>query len=266
MSGMSGTKVLCSNIGPSHVSSNGYYGYVPPIGEFPMCPTDSRGENASVCVQNYHKSDDLGLTTIGGVERAVHSYQENYYSTMSMEMETEEHCSGMGMCCQNNHYVIPEMASGGKAVLGGGVEGMSFHGSRKRNCEDGGEPGGRELLMKRFKGGGGNSRVDHGPRNPREPRSPQMHNDTSPLYITPHPLTLTCHSMLTNDRCTQAAGKPHNSHFVNNEIIDCERVSDRCTSAHGNEYETMLMETHGCSVYHHQRQLQFDNGTIETEF
>lgn len=93
-----------------------------------------------------------------------------------------------------------------------------------------------------------------------------MHNDSSSLYINPPTLTLTWHSMLTNDCCTNAAGKPStNYHLICNEIVDYEGTS-HISSLHGNELENMLMETHGCSVYHHQRQLELDNGSVETEF
>ncbi|XP_063988476.1 uncharacterized protein LOC135168338 isoform X2 [Diachasmimorpha longicaudata] len=200
MSGMSDTKVLTSAIVPSYIS-NGYYGYVAPIRDFTDCGSGSRAENTSVCGQNYHISNESSLTTTEGLERSVH-YQGNYYSTMSMDMETDE--LGMGMCCQNNHYVIPEMPSGGKVL--GGNEGMCFHRpSRKRNSEQWGGTDRGGVGFKRLKAGSGNSRVDHGPT---VPGSPQMHNGMSPLFMTPQPLTLTCHSILANDCCTGAAGAP----------------------------------------------------------
>ncbi|XP_011304620.1 uncharacterized protein [Fopius arisanus] len=256
MSGMSGT-ILTSKINSSCVSSNGYYGYVPPISDFTQSPGKiyhPRGENSSgVCVDVHRNPGN-----------ALEGYQDqDYYTdTVGMEMDTDENCSGMGMC-RNNHYVIPEMVDGGKESMDGfGAMGFCRNTSRKRHWTDR-VIAGREENGKRFKTGGGNSRVEHDARCSREPRSSQVHDDSSSLYLTHQKVALTWHSKLTSDSCKQTAGKPHNYRFIT-ETINYEKPKDRFT--YGHEYETMLMETHGCSVYHHQRQLDFDNGIIETEF
>lgn len=112
MSAINEPQLLSSNnIVPSYVSSNGYYGFVPPICQ--LRQSDSNG----VCAQRieHRQSDDNAGFIIRQNERAaaaVERYQNFYRDTV--EMDTDD-CSGMGIC-QNNHYVIPEMANGGKEM------------------------------------------------------------------------------------------------------------------------------------------------------
>lgn len=56
----------------------------------------------------------------------------------------------------------------------------------------------------------------------------------------------------------------------NSSLINSNKYLLSSTGSKSNksntEYENMLFETHGCSVYHHQRIKLLDNDYIETEF
>uniref|UniRef100_A0A6V7LPY1 Uncharacterized protein n=1 Tax=Bracon brevicornis TaxID=1563983 RepID=A0A6V7LPY1_9HYME len=97
-----------STVMNTYVPSNGYYGYVPPIGQLRSDQSD--------CI---YKSNVSLEQNAGGPVKT----QENYYCDNNVDMETDDQQQQQqpirnGMHCQNNHYVIPEMvASGGNGDL-----------------------------------------------------------------------------------------------------------------------------------------------------
>ncbi|XP_034952575.1 uncharacterized protein [Chelonus insularis] len=263
---------------PSYVSSNGYYGYVPPINE----PAKHHNNYQDLQQQNQNQptvsyTNNHSFNDVAACHR--HNQQHYDYNNSLSAMETDEENCIEGEYCQNSHRVLPVTEKHlNDDDCGGGVGFMyrvahsennyltnvSQRVNRKRNSYD--DPA---LLgqMKKLRQDGGNKRVCHGTGSRRELGSTAVYNEpTSICLVFNRTSPQKRFPRMVDGRCTQAVGnncllihdKPReNIHEVRENPI---------TNAYNVEYETMLMETHGCSVYHHHRHHLLGTGTFEAEF
>lgn len=92
-----------------------------------------------------------------------------------------------------------------------------------------------------------------------------MHYGSPSLYLdTTGDIQYAKQHSITIESCCWAAGK---SSLISNPDYKHLLLSsgDSKLNQDNTEYERMLFETHGCSIYHHQRMQLLNNDHIETE-
>ncbi|XP_076676142.1 uncharacterized protein LOC143373111 isoform X3 [Andrena cerasifolii] len=117
--------------------------------------------------------------------------------------------------------------------------------------------------LKKFRQGGGVSYAHCGATSTKDHGLAAMFEESELLRVNADDTSLR-EAWIINGGCCWAAGN-HNQ--LNNS--DYKRLSPSCglkSTEDDAEYEKILFETHGCSVYHLHRLRAFDNDCIETEF
>ncbi|XP_044580281.1 putative uncharacterized protein DDB_G0289263 [Cotesia glomerata] len=110
------SEVTATRIVQSYVSSNSYYGYVPPINETTTTTTTTAtkfNNNNNQYLYNSQQSK-IYFNNTNSDERTYQSHQQQQNNENNgLAMETDDidnHYNGdYKLHCQNNHYVIPEM-------------------------------------------------------------------------------------------------------------------------------------------------------------
>ncbi|XP_011147947.1 uncharacterized protein LOC105188276 [Harpegnathos saltator] len=126
----------------------------------------------------------------------------------------------------------------------------------RRNCKRSWDYEPCDVEPKRFRRETGNGHIHYETENTKTYTMDQMQDPPSSVYLS-------------------TTGHNYHSYFLpvdkSSSISDsgCKYISSSNNSKSNKsdaEYERMLFETHGCTVYHHQRTQLLDNDHIETEF
>ncbi|XP_076619592.1 uncharacterized protein LOC143340989 isoform X2 [Colletes latitarsis] len=132
--------------------------------------------------------------------------------------------------------------------------------NRKR-CNDDLSP---TTELKKFREGGGNHHTHYGTGNTKNNGLAKVSYESELLHLNTNGDESWEQSTIINKGCCWAAG---NDNLLNNS--DCKHLlsSNEFKSIENNvEYEKILFETHGCSIYHLHRLQLLDNDCTETEF
>ncbi|XP_008557089.1 putative uncharacterized protein DDB_G0277255 [Microplitis demolitor] len=106
-------EVKSTKIIQSYVSSNSYYGYVPPINQTTI------KQNNYQQIDNQYSYDTQSQVYLNKSDKSAHLNQQQHQhqqqqnngndTTLAMETDDVDNLNGDNLHCQNNHYVIPEM-------------------------------------------------------------------------------------------------------------------------------------------------------------
>ncbi|XP_034171732.2 uncharacterized protein LOC117600418 [Osmia lignaria lignaria] len=232
---------------PSFLSSNMYYGYVP----------------------LYRKENQLNVTFENTDITKSPVLDRCSYDT-AMETDDDGYDYSMASRYVNNDSVIPEASAQNRLKdnekqqqrqqqTNHGVD-MLRRRNRKR-CNSDLNP---TSELKKFRAGSGNNNHIHcGTRSIKDYGSTMMFDDSRALHVNTINNNNLEQSMIVNN-CCWAAGS-HN--LLNNSDYKHLLSNNGHKSVENNvEYEKILFETHGCSVYQFHRLQLTDNDCTETEF
>ncbi|XP_057319946.1 GATA zinc finger domain-containing protein 14-like [Microplitis mediator] len=104
------SEVKSTRIIQSYVSSNHYYGYVPPINETII------KQNNYQQIDKQYSYNSQSQVYLNKTDKSAYfnqqqqqQQQNNGNNTLAMETDDVDNLNGDNLHCQNNHYVIPEM-------------------------------------------------------------------------------------------------------------------------------------------------------------
>ncbi|CAK9825984.1 hypothetical protein ANTRET_LOCUS3904 [Anthophora retusa] len=231
---------------PSFMSTNLYYGYVPHCKkENQRNPVYEHAEISKPLVFNCCSYDTAMETDDDGFSYSTISNRLNNDSVKpeaSVQKRLKTH-EKLQQCQQQTAYDADTLR----------------HRNRKR-CNSDLSPASQ---LKRFREGGGKDHVHYGTGSTKDYGSATVTYESEALCVKATNDNLQ-ESMITNESCCWTAGN-HNL-LYNSECKQLLSNNEHKSIENSVEYEKILFETHGCSIYQFHRLQLVDNGCNETEF
>ncbi|XP_076375851.1 uncharacterized protein LOC143259011 isoform X1 [Megalopta genalis] len=231
---------------PSFMSSNSYYGYVPTF----------KKENQLNPVLEHEE--------VSGTP--VHSHRT--FDT-AMEIDEDGYDYSVASCYLNNDSVILEASAQCRLKASDQQqqrEGQAAHNYadtlRRRNRKRSNSDHYPADDPKKFREGSGNHHIHRGTRNTKDCGLAKVSYESELLRVTTSVDKRMEQVAVRNKSCCLAAGN-HNLLSNTEHLLSSNKFKSCENNA---EYETVLFETHGCSIYHFQRLQMLDNDCTETEF
>ncbi|XP_076236206.1 uncharacterized protein LOC143180394 [Calliopsis andreniformis] len=230
----------------SFMSSNTYYGYVPPYRNESQFSTVLEHANVESPVFDPCSYDTAMETDDDGCDYSIAS---SYLNNNSVILEA----SGQNRLGTNEkQQQCPQLAVHSEAD--------TLRRRNRKRCNGDLSP---TSDQKKFREGGGNKHAHHDRGNAEDHGLATVSYESDLLHIKMFKDTTLKETSIVNGGCFWAAGN-HNQ--LNNSDYKCLSSSTGCKSIENStEYEKILFETHGCSIYHLHR-LQAYDGNTETEF
>ncbi|KZC07667.1 PREDICTED: uncharacterized protein LOC107185867 [Dufourea novaeangliae] len=244
----SGAMYNTRTVVPSFMSSNIYYGYVP----------------------TYKKECQLNPVLEHEEVSKMPVYNSCTYGT-AMETDDDGCDYSMASCYLNNDSVILEASAQNRLRVNDQQRQCQQQAShddadtlRRRNRKRSNGDHSPVCELKKFREGSGNNHVHQGTRSTKDYGLAKVSYEPELLLVNTTNDKDLEQASITNKSCCLAAGNHNLLSNTNNKYLVSS--SGFKSFENNDEYETILFETHGCSIYHLHRLQMLDSDCTETEF